>query len=199
METKLAFEEMAEAIKPYSQLESASFVQGMLVGQLSAASDLTEARWIKQLVDEGGISKIKESFLILLHQLYTETLAGLNSETCDLVLLLPADEAPLATRVDRLAEWCEGFLYGLGLGQLGEVSREVTEVLSDFADIAMLALPDEEDEQMNANFFEVAEFVRMAAIMVYDEQNPVERSKIAIDAEQDVFATIPTTDKPTLH
>ncbi|WP_052501386.1 UPF0149 family protein [Thiomicrospira microaerophila] len=199
METKLAFEELAQALAPYGQLESASFVQGMLVGQLSAAPDTTEAMWIKQIVDEGGISKIKESFLILLHQLYTETLAGLNSADCDLTLLMPDDEAPLARRVDHLSDWCEGFLYGMGLGQLGEVSREVTEVLSDFGDIAMLAVPDTEDEQLNASFIEVTEFVRMAAIMVYDEQNPVAKPKIDLPDDQDAFSLLGATTKPTLH
>ncbi|UQB42992.1 YecA family protein [Thiomicrospira microaerophila] len=198
MDSNFTFDDYAAALQPFSQLESASFVQGMLVGYLSASPDSTEAQWIKQLVDEGGISKVKESFLVILHALYTETLAGLNSESCDLNLLLPDDDAPITRRVDHLAQWCEGFMYGLGLGELGEVSREVTEVLNDLADIAMLALPEQEDEQLNDSLIELVEFVRMAAIMIYDEQNPIAKPKIEVDEQQALVAELQTA-KPTLH
>lgn len=190
MNTKLSFNEYAEAFKPYSQLESASFVQGMLVGQLCSTPSITEAQWIKRLVDEAGMGAIKESFLVALHQLYMDTLAGLNSAECDFEMLMPADDDPLAQRARHLAEWCEGFLYGMGLGSLGELSREVSELLNDFGEISLLEVPDEPDDKADDNLTELVEFVRMGAIMVYDELNPIPQQPIPI----------PDTDKkPTLH
>ncbi|WFE68762.1 YecA family protein [Thiomicrospira sp. R3] len=199
MDSNFTFDDYAAALQPYYQLESASFVQGMLVGFLSSSPKSTEAQWIKSLVEEGGISKVKESFLVMLHQLYIDTLAGLNSETCELDLLLPDDDAPLAQRVNLLAQWCEGFMYGLGLGELGDISREVAEVLNDLADIALLDIPEQEDEQLNASLVELIEFVRMAAIMVFDEQNPVAKPKIEVTKEQALLAGLQSTPKPTLH
>lgn len=192
MDTKLGFNEINEAFAPYSQLESASFVQGMLVGQVSSTPSLTEPQWIKRLVDEGGMGSIKESFLVVLHQIYHETLAGLNSADCDLNLLLPDDQEAVALRVRYLADWCEGFLYGMGLGTADNLSKEVSEVLSDFGEISMVELPEldkESEAQAEADLMELTEFVRMGAIMIYDELNPVEQQKI----------DIPANEKPTLH
>lgn len=190
MNTKLSYNEYAEAFKPYSQLESASFVQGLLVGQVCSTPSITEAQWIKRLVDEAEMGPIKESFLVALHQLYTDTLAGLNSPECDFDMLMPSDDESLAQRAEHLAHWCEGFLYGMGLGSLGELSREVTELLNDFGEIALLDVPDEPDDKADDHLTELVEFVRMGAIMVYDELNPIPQPPIPM----------PDSDKkPTLH
>lgn len=201
MDTKLAFDQYAEAFAPYSQLDSASFVHGMLIGQVSSTPSMTEAQWIKRLVDEGGMGAIKESFLVLLHQFYTDTLAGLNSADCDLNLVLPTDDEPLAMRVKHLAQWCEGYLYGMGLGALGEVSKEVTEVLADFGEISLIEIPEQEDEQANESLIELIEFVRMGAIMVYEELNPVPAQPIDVpaDIEQAFSLSDQSPTKPTLH
>lgn len=197
MDTKLDFNQLNEAFEPYSQLESASFVQGMLVGQLSSTPKLTEAQWIKSLVDEAGMSSIKESFLVVLHYIHHVTLSGLNSAEFDLTLLIPDDQEDIESRVRYLADWCEGFIYGMGLGTADKLSKEATEILSDFADVSMVELPPAEERTKNeteADFMELSEFVRMAAIMVYDELNPVEQQPIDVST-----ARMPGDKKPTLH
>lgn len=182
MNTKLDFDEINDAFVPYDQLESASFVQGMLVGLLSSEPSMTEPEWIKRLLDEAGVGAIKESFLAVLHQLYHDTLKGLNDASCDLELYLPVESSRVETRLNYLSHWCEGFLYGMGLGEVeDDLSREVQEVLSDFADISIVELPELDEDELEdaeADFMELNEFVRMAAVMVYDELNPVERQPI---------------------
>lgn len=199
MDTKLSFSQLAEAFAPYQQLESASFVQGMLVGQMSSTPSLTEAQWIKRLIDEGGIGAIKESFLMMLHLMYTETLSGLNSAECDLELLLPEDNESVVVRAKHLADWCEGFLYGMGLGSLGELSPEVSELLRDFGDISMVELPEVTDDDVadvEADLMELTEFVRMGCLMIYEELNPLPGQPIDVP---DQTLGQKSGQKPTLH
>lgn len=193
MNTKLDFSDFSSVFETYPQLESVSFVQGMLIGQVSAQPSLSEAQWIKSLVKEAEMGPIKESTLMLLHQLHLTTLQGLNSQDMDLQLVLPQDNAELAERVKHLADWCEGFLYGMGLGHLDQnvkLPAEVREVLQDFAEVSMLAIPEQVDEASEGDYIELCEFVRMGALMVFDELNPVTQSPIAMP-DQD--------SKPTLH
>lgn len=186
MDSKLDFYQTNEHFEQFSQLESAAFVQGMLVGQQASTPDLTEAVWIKTLIDEGGIGSIKESFLMVLHQIYQQTLTQLNSQELDFELLLPELEVAPSERIYFLADWCEGFLYGIGLGKLEKPSKEVAEVLSDFTEISMVEIPEiteETKKQIEQDLFELIEFVRMGAILVFDELRPTEPQRIDIPEE----------------
>jgi hypothetical protein len=92
--------------------------------------------------------------------------------------LLPEDDAPLARRVERLAEWCEAFVDGFS-GIRGEgrarLSAEAGELLVDISaiagelDIESLAHGDEEDER---DYAEIVEFLRVAALNLFAEHAP---------------------------
>jgi hypothetical protein len=189
MDTKLHFSELNQLLCAYSQLESVSFVQGMLVGQVCGVKGLSEAQWIKTLVHEGGMGAISESVLMALHQLYLPTLAGLNSAECDFELLLPSDETPLAYRAKHLADWCEGFLFGMGLAGEAVLSSDVQELLRDFSQISMLEMADDELDDAEEDLMELIEFVRMGALMIHEECNPIAASPVDLQG----------ATKPTLH
>lgn len=191
MDTKLQFSELNQSFSDYPQLESVSFVQGMLVGQICGVRGLTEAQWIKALVQEGEIGAIKETFLLSLHQLYQQTLAGLDSAECDFEIMLPDDDTPLAIRAQHLAGWCEGFLYGMGLGGKATFSAEVQELLRDFSEISMLEIAEEEQADVEDDLIELVEFVRMGALMMHEECNPI--------AAKPIDTHDYLTPSPTLH
>jgi hypothetical protein len=89
--------------------------------------------------------------------------------------LLPDDDAPLAERVGRLAEWCESFVDGFssggGAGQ--RLSADASELLLDISAIAgelepgSLAQGDEQDER---DYVEIVEFLRVAALNLFGER-----------------------------
>ena len=58
-----------------------------------------------------------------LRELYLETSGALEGSEMEFELLLPEDEAPLDTRTVALAQWCQGFLYGLGGSAIQDVGR----------------------------------------------------------------------------
>jgi len=57
------FDQIKEIIAPHPDLESPSFIQGMLIGLLCGDNDVKEAVWIKKLIEEANIKSLKESFL----------------------------------------------------------------------------------------------------------------------------------------
>ena len=91
-------------------------------------------------------------------------------------------------RADALAGWVNHFLLGLGMMQpkLAQMKDEVGEAI-DLRNIAQLGYDEDEDqEELEQSLEEVAEYVRVAAIMCHGEFT---RHK----------PTAPENIKPTLH
>jgi uncharacterized protein YgfB (UPF0149 family) len=113
----------------------------------------------------------------MLTTLHSDALRCLHGESLDFQLLLPDDESPLALRTAELAGWCQGFLYGLGLGGLRgdvELPATISEVMRDFYEIANTSFDyesvDEEDEEA---YMEIVEYVRVSVLLLHDEMQPV--------------------------
>ena len=101
----------------------------------------------------------------LLDQVHGE----LDSMTMEFTPLIPDDEHDVETRLAGLAVWCGGFLagYGLGVGD-ARLSPETEEMLTDLQAIAELDEDaDESDEQVEYEFVEVYEYVRVAALTLF--------------------------------
>lgn len=91
--------------------------------------------------------------------------------------LIPDDFEPLPLRAEALAEWCDAFIEGfsacLGGQSPGEVSAETSEILGDLGAIAGGLDPeslDGDDESDERDFWQIAEFVRIAAISIFAER-----------------------------
>lgn len=183
MEKKeITFDEVNTAIEPYSELESAAFIQGMLMGLMCGEGDIKEAVWLKRLLDEAKVTSVKEGFLVAMHQLYLDAEAALNGSGFELTLFLPADNEALSFRAEMLGQWCEGFLYGLGLAGKTEskLQGEVAELCQDFGNIARIDVGDlmEASEQDESDFMELVEFVKIGVLTINETLNPVEASPI---------------------
>ncbi len=113
----------------------------------------------------------------------SETLAGTDLEFQP---LLPEDEQPLSERTAALAQWCVGFLYGLGSGAIDDLKTlpgEVGEVVRDFDDITRVGVDGgETDEQNESAYAELVEFVRVGVQLVFEE---LESTRAAADESSD--------------
>jgi len=196
------FEAMAQKMQAHPELESPSFIQGILAGMVTADGQTTETQWIKQLLIEAQAQSVKESFLKGLHQLYYQTLEGLNDSQFRLVLCLPQASAGLDWRAQMLAQFCEGFLYGLGLqgGRLDALQDEPAEALQDFSNIAQMDVAElaEATEQDEADFLELVEYVKVGVLTLHEALNPTSPEPIEMaPSEKDQAWSHPPTE--TLH
>lgn len=178
------FDRVVEVLEPHPELESPSFIQGMLIGLICGDNDLEEAVWIRKLLEEAQVKSVKESFLKVLHELYETTEQGLNGSGFELELCLPDDEEGLVLRAAMLGQMCEGILYGLGLvGRLQDseerLPEEVRELLQDFGDIARidvdgLAEAKELGETEEDDLMQLVEFIKVGVLMMNEELNPTQ-------------------------
>ena len=103
--------------------------------------------------------------------------AQMTDPMLQLELLLPnSDNTDLTARVNALASWCDGFLFGLANAGLQETSclpDDTKEILGDFTRISRLDGADTGDEDEEVSFNELLEYVRVSALLVAEELQPM--------------------------
>lgn len=151
---------------------------GFLCGVLAAAGHMDPAAWLPHLLgevdwDSAAVQECGKALGLLSQQLRTE----INGADLDFTLLLPDDEFPLQERAESLGAWAQGLLTGLGLGGLDkdqELSEDSRDFLKDISEIAHVEFDfqggTEEDEMA---FAEIVEYLRMGALMLYEELQPL--------------------------
>jgi len=130
--------------------------------------------------------KVKDYFLLETDEIinpevcfnYLQTLAEdieakMYSTDFELELLLADEDDPLAERSRSLAEWCQGFMSGMGLSGVKQeqIPAESQELISDFYNIARLDV-DHKDELDHGDDFalmELIEYVRLGAIYIFED------------------------------
>ncbi|SEG77853.1 UPF0149 family protein [Marinobacterium lutimaris] len=156
-------------------------LHGLLAGQLAAGARFDADTLLRVFLELMDVSALKQETTKLgLIELYQRTLAQYESDDFDFALLLPDDEQMLAQRAEALGSWCSGFLSGFGLHtqKAQKLSAEAQEGLQDLAQIAQIAADtDVDSDEDEADLMEVQEYVRMAAMLMFNECNRVPESE----------------------
>lgn len=170
------FEETESALRRANVLVDAAECHGTLSALISAGKPGLKQQWLAQtLEDTDPVNAQVVECRRLLEDLWNETHEALLGQSFNFEPLLPP-EGELGDRVEALIEWCDGFMYGLGLAEIESFDKlppDVAEVVRDFADIGRggLALGESSEEDEMA-YVELAEFLRVGTQLVHDELNP---------------------------
>jgi uncharacterized protein len=165
-----SYAEIQRVLTDERSMTDAAEAHGTLVGALCAMTAYRFEDWLQEILPEGGIQALSSGALRALYFLTSETLAGQDLEFQP---LLPEDAQPLNERTAALAQWCVGFLYGLGSGSIQDLKTlpgEVGEVVRDFDEITRVGIDGgESDEQNESAYAELVEFVRVGVQLVFEE------------------------------
>ena len=108
-----------------------------------------------------------------LDELLNSTRAQLADEDMGLTLWLPNDEEPLEDRTMALAQWCSGYLAGLGSSgddTLSALSDDANDAMRDLQQISTADVSDtEQSEEDEAAFVEITEYIRVAILMIRED------------------------------
>jgi hypothetical protein len=164
------FERLSRMLAPLNPAE----LHGLLCGLLCADPHLDHERWLRhasELLDEDAA--LPEVARDLLLKLFEYGAAQLNAEDGMIVPLLPDDAIPLEQRTAALGVWCQGLLYGLGLGQVDRhdrLSEESREFLRDAVEIAKAGFEtDEASEVDEIAYAEVVEYLRVGLLLLQQD------------------------------
>ena len=147
----------------------ASELHGSLCGYLSGGGEAPRrADWIaRMLADPEAVTIAPDSAL---DRMFTATAQLLDSPDFGFELLLPPGD-DVAERGEALLGWCRGFLGGFGLSAGAEppLTDESRDALADLGRIAGSELSYEDPETDEEALEEVAEFVRVAAMLLHSD------------------------------
>lgn len=160
--------------------------------QLNATTDCAEAHgslcgllidnrsaqeWLASILDKSPALNdiLAQEHVKQLTDLYSASKLQLNHAEMSFSLLLPSDDHPIHERLQGLADWCQGFLYGLGsIAKIDEknLQPEVKELLSDLLSITQVETDSDSNDESELSFAEIVEYVRMGVIYLNEELNP---------------------------
>lgn len=171
------FQRLSDLLGTHGALATASELHGHLTGQLVTGRRFSRGEWLRMATDQAEMQQTpSDPAGDDLYQLYQQTLTALSSGDLAFAPLLAPEEQSLAERLESLARWCQGFLSGFGLAGGGVPDDETAETLRDIAAVAQVRNDEEETEQNEGDLFAVSEYLRMAVLNLFLQNQPKQPS-----------------------
>lgn len=186
---QVTFREIATVLEHAGSQVAAAEGHGCLVGALCTAPDYSVERWLDELIAIAGDEDTSLGADEPLRLLFADTHRALRGNEMEFEPLLPDDDEPLEQRASALAQWCQGFLYGFGVGnpvQPDKLTGQVDEVLRDLSHIARASVDvGAAGEEEEASYAELVEYLRVGVQLVHDELAPVRDAEPRHDERAD--------------
>lgn len=170
--TSLDFSSVQAVLTSESVEAHAAELHGVLTGLIAAGFTFESTDYLPMVNDmlnnaEGLPASVKS----LIKDVYSDIWQHILDESYSFRLMLPDDDDSILERGYALGKWVQGFNLGFGLQQTKKavLSDDVKEVLVDFGEIANLSDEMEEDEDTEQAYFEIAEYVRISALLCFTE------------------------------
>ncbi|MCG6942284.1 MAG: UPF0149 family protein [Thiohalocapsa sp.] len=174
-------DELERLLAPCALSCSAAEAHGIYCGLLASGTDAPRARWLGELTPGDAAAHTDAETAALddaLNALAKATDAALADAEQAFHPLLPNEDRPLRERAAAVHGWTRGLLYGLGIANLdaARLAPETREVLDDLMEITRMDLDDLDDSAENeAALAEVLEFLRVAALLLREQDTPAKR------------------------
>lgn len=175
MQTPIQYTELREALASIGFADEAAEYHGTLCGALCVKQP-EEIDVLALLEASEQPPSVDAQTQTALKRLCQQALVALQDDNMAFAPLLPDDDTALIPRVQALAEWCEGFLFGLasrpGL-DLNACSEDAREIIKDFAQFTKASVSDGEEVELEETAYtELVEYIRVGAQLIYMELRP---------------------------
>lgn len=157
----------------FSPSEAQAVAVGLLAGGVGGPDQHWATAMYADLDPEDALAQECRTCLDSLYRATGEAVQGLDF---GLQLFLPPGDCEDYRPGMALRDWAQGFLYGFGL--VGEkavsarLSQEGREALQDFYEIGNLDVSEaSSDEDEQAAIAEIEEYLRVAAMLIYEDMH----------------------------
>ncbi len=161
---------LADAGVGYSASGAHGMLSGLICGGEKSVQSKLSDEWFSLEDRDDLVVATCQSAMDELAQAIYSCIAG---EDFGFPLLLPDEDTPLQQRAIAVRDWCEGFLFGVGLVEAANetgLPSQVREALNDLAEISRMEVDTiSGDEEEEAALAELTEFLWVAAMLVHEE------------------------------
>ncbi|MEY3219481.1 MAG: hypothetical protein RIT27_838 [Pseudomonadota bacterium] len=167
------YAKLQSALQETTSLIELSELHGFFTGLLCFKQKIVLTDWQFQLGEASELSESNEQAINLFQKLLDATREQLKSTEFEFILLLPPDDALLSQRLQALQDWCQGFLYGVGVGKPknDHFTLIEQEFISDVSTFSQRLLNDCVENNDNENaYVELVEYLRAGVFNLYEEK-----------------------------
>jgi uncharacterized protein YgfB (UPF0149 family) len=161
---------LARAGMTQSPAEAHGFGNGLVLARVRDPVQLWFSEWYQDL-DPADV--LAAEARAVLERILQSVLAAHAGEQMHLSLLLPENIAVDPARLAALRDWCQGFLFGFGLGgeaAAARLSAQGRELLRDLDEITRIDTDNAEDNTENQSaLIEIEEYVREGVMLIREE------------------------------
>lgn len=189
MSKEVDYDDLDESLARCGASWNAAQAHGLLCARLTVDGAMSVTATIDQVLEDCDANDaLRKESVDLLAALAASTLARFRERQSAFDPVLPDDAQSAEIRTRALADWSEAYLHGIvsGDGAQSETLRSrlaaepVADIVRDLLQITRASVdPGTSDEEDEAAYAEIVEYVRVAAQLVYEElagvrQGPVE-------------------------
>lgn len=145
---------------------------GVMCGLLCACAPFADQQWLAEAIGEDAKAAHAQHCCNVLMAVREETVARLDGGGMEFSPMLPDEGESMRVRTRALADWCTGFLYGLGVGGVKSFERlpaNTQEILNDFLALTRISDETDESEAEETDYMELVEYVRVGVMLVREE------------------------------
>jgi uncharacterized protein YgfB (UPF0149 family) len=176
----LDYERLRSALTSVGVVVSLAELHGGVCAALCAGGAPAAESWLASSLEDQVSNNTPADVSGELREIIGSSLRMLAGDDLEFEPLLPSGDAPLDERVQALAQWCQGFLAGLGataptIGRGADTDTGVGEILGDLAEISRAGLSDEEaaaEDDADFSLAEIHEHVRISVQIVFEQLAP---------------------------
>jgi uncharacterized protein YgfB (UPF0149 family) len=173
----LDYERLRDSLADAGAIVALAELHGGLCGALCAGGARAAQRWLEECLEDAQLAAPPTPVQDDLETLVGASAQMLGDDELQFQPLLPDDDAPLEEQVQALAQWCQGFLSGVGTTAPSAAEQRAEgaslgEILRDFAEISRAGLSEDEaagQGQPDFALAEIREYVRVSVQIVFEE------------------------------
>lgn len=177
MTTGLSYDQAFSLFRHVDSDVDPAEAQGIICGIVCASGSGNADAWLNEIVGEEELNNLTQrQNHEQLKSWHNSVAEQILSDNFDVQLMLPDDEDALADRIDALSDWCQGFLFGLsmcGIREVEKLPKDAKEIMLDILQISNAGYDkNDDDEQNEAAYMEIVEYLRVGILIILNELNP---------------------------
>jgi len=160
-------------------VQSPSETQGFALGLYVADVPEPLKIWRQELYSEFDPADVLAGECrAVLDRVFADVFAAGRGEPMQLSLLLPQDIVVDSARLEAVRDWCQGFLFGFGLGGVRAergLSEQSRELLRDITEMTRMDTQEIENTPDNQSaLIEIEEYLRVGVMLLRDDSGGVQ-------------------------
>ncbi|MBU2918921.1 UPF0149 family protein [Psychrosphaera sp. F3M07] len=165
-------DQLVSVLNEHDFTATASELHGLLTGLIAGGMFRESTDYLDHMSElfNNGLT-VKGSLKKAAETIVEQVFSQLESEDMSFELYLPDDDESLSDQAEELLNWVQYFLVGFGFNKrdLTMSSNEAREIIEDFTNITRMDTQLDEDNESQADFYEVIEFVRISTVLCHQE------------------------------